>query len=116
MRRLVGSLLVVFWVAMPVRATPAEDKAFFESKIRPILHEHCYRCHEGGPRKEKGSLSMKDRGTFLRGGASGPVIVPGEPAKSLLIKAVRYEDANFSMPPHRKLSDRDISLLEEWVK
>ncbi len=90
--------------------------AFFESKIRPLFLERCVECH--GEKKQKGALRLDSRGGWQKGGDSGPAVVPGKPEESLLIKAVRYTDEDLAMPPKKKsgkLSDADISALEQWV-
>src|SRR6185312_18180 len=90
---------------------------FFEKKIRPIFAEHCYQCHSKDAEKIKGGLLLDTRDGVLKGGDTGPAIVPGEPEKSLLIKAVHYADENLQMPPkNKKLSDEQIADLEAWVK
>src|SRR5580658_539965 len=90
---------------------------FFESKIRPILANNCYKCHSSQAAKLKGGLSVEYQQSMLRGGDSGPAIVPGDPEKSLLIKAVRYEDADLQMPPKgNKLSAAQVAVLVQWVK
>src|SRR5258708_3792315 len=102
-------------------ATPASpDLAgveVFERKIRPILVENCYKCHSANAEKIKGGLLLDTREGVLKGGETGPAIVPGEPEKSLLIKAVRYTDENLQMPPkNKKLASDQIAALEQWVK
>ncbi|PWU16754.1 MAG: hypothetical protein C5B50_12830 [Verrucomicrobia bacterium] len=90
---------------------------FFENRIRPILAENCYKCHSQQAEKIKGGLLLDTRDGVLKGGDSGPAIVPGDPEKSLLIKAVRYSDADLQMPPKgKKLSDESIQYLVNWVK
>jgi hypothetical protein len=90
---------------------------FFENKIRPIFVNNCYKCHSSQIEKLKGNLSVEFRESLLKGGENGPAIVPGDPDKSLLIKAVRYTDADLQMPPHdKKLPDDQIASLEAWVK
>ena len=90
---------------------------FFENKIRPILSDNCYKCHSHEAVKLKGGLSVEYREPLLKGGENGPAIVPGDPNKSLLIKAVRYTDPDLQMPPKgQKLSDQQIADLEAWVK
>jgi hypothetical protein len=91
-------------------------KEFFEKRIRPILSDRCYPCHSQLAQKVKGKLLLDSRAGLLKGGSSGPAIVPGDPAKSLIIKAVRYEDDTLQMPPKTKLSALEISDLETWVK
>src|SRR5437899_1191446 len=72
---------------------------FFESRIRPVLADKCYKCHSERAEKVKGGLLLDTRARMLKGGESGPAIVPGDPDKSLLIKAVRYSDPDLQMPP-----------------
>lgn len=86
---------------------------FFEKEVRPVLVEKCGECH-GGARK-KGRLKLTSRAEILQGGDNGPAAVPGKPDESLLIKAVRYHD-ELRMPPKGKLTDRQIKMLERWVK
>ena len=98
-------------------AVRAEEHAFFESKVRPVLVEHCYECHSGV--NSKGGLLLDTRRGWEKGGDSGPAIVPGKPEESLLIEAVRYHDEDFAMPPKKKggkLPDAVIADLVEWVK
>jgi len=96
--------------------TPAQSE-FFESKVRPILIDRCYQCHSQQSPKLKGDLSLETREALLAGGNTGPAIVPGDPDKSLLIKAVRYLDEDLQMPPKgEKLSDTQIADLVNWVK
>src|SRR3954452_11934626 len=71
--------------------TPAQTQ-FFESKIRPLLANNCYKCHSQTADKVKGGLLLDTRDGILIGGETGPAVVPGDPEKSLLIKAIRYTD------------------------
>ena len=110
----VVTILTATTNAQPI--SPA-GKDFFENKIRPILVNNCYKCHSSKTEKLKGNLSVEFRESLLKGGENGPAIIPGDPDKSLLIKAVRYTDADLQMPPHdKKLPDTQIASLEEWVK
>ncbi len=100
--------------------TPA-DLDFFESKIRPILIDSCYKCHNAAEGKTKGSLALDTREGLLKGGATGPGLLAGDPDKSLLIQAIRYTDEDLQMPPLKdgeggKLPPEKIALLEEWVR
>jgi cytochrome c553 len=90
---------------------------FFEKKIRPVLADHCYKCHSAGAEKIRGGLLVDTREGLLKGGESGPAIVPGNPDRSLLIKTVRYTDPDIGMPPKgQKLPDEVIADLEQWVR
>ncbi|MDH4477862.1 MAG: PSD1 and planctomycete cytochrome C domain-containing protein [Verrucomicrobiaceae bacterium] len=100
-----------------VVSAAAEDHAFFESKVRPILVEHCYDCHSGV--NSKGGLLLDTRQGWEKGGDSGAAIVPGQPDESLFIRAIRYHDEDLAMPPKKKggkLPEADIASLVEWVK
>src|SRR5262245_15950468 len=94
-----------------------EGLEFFEKKIRPALAENCYACHSEKSRKPQGGLLLDSIEAMLKGGASGqPAIVPGDPEKSLLIKAIRHTDAKLQMPMGGKLPDQLIKDFEAWVK
>lgn len=98
-------------------ASDSEGIEFFESKIRPALAEHCYNCHSAKAEKLKGGLFLDTKDGLLKGGDTGPAIVPGEPDKSLLVKAIRYTDENLQMPPKgKKLSPEEVANFEAWVK
>ncbi len=88
---------------------------FFETKIRPVLADACYSCHSEDAGKTKGGLAVDSRQALLLGGDSGAAIAPGNPRRSLLIQAVRWEDEDMRMPPKEKLSDEEIADLEKWV-
>ena len=99
----------------PAAAPDAAGLEFFEKRIRPLLAEHCYECHSA-EKKTKGGLRLDNRDGWSRGGDSGPAVVPGNLDDSPLIKAVRYRDKDFRMPPKRKLSDEQIADFEKWVQ
>ncbi|GIW92360.1 MAG: cytochrome c [Pirellulaceae bacterium] len=85
---------------------------FFEQQVRPLLAEHCWKCH--GPEKQRGGLRLDSREAILSGGESGPAVEPGNPQESLLISAVHYE--GLQMPPTGRLPDEAIAVLERWVR
>jgi hypothetical protein len=93
----------------------AADSAFFDSKVLPILQKRCFECHSHGT-KIKGGLALDSRSGWEEGGDNGPAIKPGQLEASLLIKAIRYIDSEFEMPPKGKLPASEITLLEAWVK
>jgi mono/diheme cytochrome c family protein len=97
----------------PASAPTAQQVEFFETRIRPLLVESCFDCHTGD---EKGGLRLDSRRALLKGGDSGPAVVPGDPEASLLIKAVRHVQGVSKMPRSgAKLSDAQISSLAEWI-
>ena len=90
-----------------------EANAFFETKIRPLLAEHCYECH--GDEEQESGLRVDSLVGLLRGGEGyGAAIVPGDPEGSILISAVKHQE--LTMPPEKKLSARQIEDLSQWVK
>ena len=95
------------------RTADSAGDELFEKQIRPLLTDKCQSCH--GDKKSKGGLKLNSRAGLLQGGELGPAVVPGNPDQSLLIKAVRYHD-DLHMPPNGKLADKQITLLEQWVK
>ena len=92
----------------------AREAEFFELKVRPLFAAHCYKCH--GPKHQRGGLRLDSLAAQLQGGDSGPTLIPGQPDKSLLVKAIGYQDASIEMPPNGKLSDKEIAVLVQWVK
>ncbi len=95
-----------------VAADPAAVE-HFEKKVRPLFLQHCAKCH--GDAKAKGGLKLTSRAAVLKGGDTGPSVVPGKPAESLLLKAVKYADESLKMPPAGKLPDADFAALEQWI-
>ncbi|MFN3485795.1 MAG: c-type cytochrome domain-containing protein, partial [Planctomycetota bacterium] len=85
-------------------AADREGIEFFEKKIRPVLVEKCFSCHSARQGKRKGGLSMDTREEILRGGDRGPAVRPGDPEGSPLLRAIRYEDEEFKMPPRGRLT------------
>ncbi len=118
-----SSLWAGFWLALPLllAALPGradtlspENNAFFESKVRPLLVEHCYSCH--GDKAVQGGLRLDSREALLKGGEHGVALVAGKPEQSRLIRAIQYADKSLQMPPRGRLSDVQIAALIEWVK
>lgn len=93
-----------------------EQREFFDKKVRPLLEKNCFNCHSHAAGKSKGALMLDSATALLKGGETGPALVVGQPEKSLLIKAVEYDDTGLRMPPKGKLSDEQIGILKEWVK
>lgn len=93
----------------------APDTAFFEARIRPVLVAKCYACHASTLATPASGLSLDTRAGVLKGGDGGTVIVPGKPAESRLLSAIRYNDADLQMPPNGKLSDSTIGDFETWI-
>ena len=117
-----GAILAFAFVAVPAALAAAPEAAgleFFEKHIRPVLVESCYKCHSAQAEKLKGGLLLDTREGVLKGGDTGPAVIPGDPEKSLLIKAVRYTDKDLQMPPAKsgeKLAPEVVAHFEAWVK
>lgn len=95
-------------------SSPAPDSAdFFELRIRPILANNCYSCHAAS---QLGGLRLDSQESILKGGKSGPAVVPGDPAQSLLIEAVRQVNPKLKMPMGSRLKNQEIEDLVAWVK
>ena len=94
--------VVLGWIALLAGMTAnargaADDRDFFETKVRPVLASNCYDCHT---EMRSGGLRLDSREAMLKGGRSGPALVPGDPDKSLLIQAIR-QTGTLKMPRHR---------------
>jgi hypothetical protein len=116
-RRLCLKVLVAVVLPLAFRATASmaadpDSVEFFEKSIRPLIVAKCQPCH--GPGKAKAGLRLTDRESLLKGGDSGPAIVPKAPEESRLILAVRYLDEP-KMPPKQRLTAAEIGALERWV-
>jgi mono/diheme cytochrome c family protein len=112
---LTAILLAVASGARADEPAPTEEQArFFEAKVRPVLAEQCAKCH--GPDKQKSGLRVDSRAALLEGGDSGPAVVPGKPAESRLIAAVRHDDDAPKMPPSRTLPSEQVADLARWVE
>src|SRR5688572_20437312 len=126
-RRTCRVSLFAAWVAagvfltLPLRLEAAENSTeLFEKKVRPVLVDHCYKCHSAEAeqsKKLKAGLFLDTKEGMLKGGDGGAVIVPGEPDKSRLIEAVRYHNPELQMPPKGpRLTDEQVADLAAWVK
>lgn len=110
------ALCLVLFCCCAGAALP-EDAAFFEAKIRPVLVRHCYECHSLKSGKAKGGLMLDTRQGIRVGGDTGPAVVPGESAKSLLLSAIKHSDPDLEMPPKKpRLPELVIADFEAWIK
>ncbi len=92
-----------------------DERDFFESRIRPVLAQECYTCHAAATKK-KGGLTVDTRQGLLKGGRSGPAVVPGKPGDSWLLKTIRHEDPELKMPRDgAKLDAATIRDFEAWI-
>jgi mono/diheme cytochrome c family protein len=91
----------------------ADPNTQFEMQVRPLLSKNCWSCHT---QSALGGLRLDSREAILKGGKSGPALVPNKPEESLLIQAVTHRHERLKMPPTGKLSDSDIAILTEWIE
>ncbi len=116
-----ASVLLGFAVGPAARAeiAPAEQVRFFEARIRPVLVERCESCHSEEARakgKLKAGLLLDSKNGWVAGGDSGPAILPGKPAESLLLRAMRHESKDIAMPPkEEKLSKAVLDDFTRWI-
>ncbi|MFM8573403.1 MAG: PSD1 and planctomycete cytochrome C domain-containing protein, partial [Pirellula sp.] len=114
-RAAVACLLVAVSVLQGSIFAQSNDFEFFESKVRPILHAHCLRCHHQG--KQSGGLALDSRLGWQIGGDSGPAIDLGNPAESLLVRVLRHLEPGLEMPSKApKFSSAQIEVLIDWIR
>ncbi len=95
---------------------PREDLDFFEAKIRPVLVEHCYSCHNTA-KSADGGLALDYRAALLKGGDSGAVIVAKNPQASRLVAVMKHEIEGVKMPQGGiKLPDHVIKDFCKWIE
>ncbi len=116
-RSFTGLIILLFAAPSAIaeeRAAPTKEQLdFFETKIRPVLVEHCYKCHAAEAKIIKGGLRLDSRDGLLKGGDTGPSVMPGQAEKSLLLKALKYD--GLEMPPKGKLAESVIKDFETWI-
>lgn len=94
----------------------SEAVEIFEKKVRPILVDNCYDCHSADS-KQAGGLRVDDREAILKGGDTGPAVVPGDPAKSLILQRLHPADPKRRMPKNSDpLTNEQIAILTAWIK
>ncbi len=109
-----GLLLFV----LPGRAedlSSAGGLEFFETRIRPVLAEKCYKCHAADSEKLKGGLQVDHRDHLMAGGDTGAALEPGDVKGSLLIESLRYKNQDLQMPPKERLNAKVVKDFERWV-
>jgi len=105
---LAGVLLVVTGPAQE----PKKDAPDFARDVLPIFEAKCLRCH--GATKKDGRLDMRTVPALLKGGASGPAIVPGQSDKSLMVELMHYKE----MPPKKEkmpVGKDELDRIKAWI-
>jgi hypothetical protein len=93
-----------------------EQIGFFEKNVRPVLVNRCYECHSAET-KPAGFLRVDDRNGLLKGGDSGPAVVPGDPEKSLIIQRITHKDPKRRMPKEGGLvTEAELANITTWIK
>lgn len=100
----------------PAASSDPSGVEFFEKRIRPVLIDHCYKCHSAKSEKLKANLLLDSRQGAIQGGDTGPAVVPGNPEKSLLIEAIKYANDDMKMPPKTKLPANVVADMVKWVQ
>src|SRR5260221_9604986 len=109
---LAAGLMLQIGAAARQAAPSPQSGEYFESRVRPVLAANCYDCHTD---EHMGGLRLDSREALLKGGASGPAIVPGDPEKSLLIEAVR-QTGRLKMPKGGVLRPDEVATLADWIR
>src|SRR5687768_17671457 len=113
MRATLLLLSVTLAVAQSKLPPPADIKVDFEKDVQPILAQKCHSCH--GEEAQQSGLRLDRRQAAMRGGDYGPVIIPGDSAKSKLVLRVANGDGGLQMPPTGPLSDEEVGILRAWI-
>ena len=122
-----GTLLLglALLTAAELRITSADDEPasddvgvrFFESRIRPLLVEHCYDCHSTEAQTAEGKLLLDTRKASRAGGSRGAAVVPGDAQASLLLRAIAHTDGDLKMPPkQQRLPEQVIADFKKWIE
>ncbi|TWU51965.1 DUF1553 domain-containing protein [Rubripirellula reticaptiva] len=112
-RLMMAICLGIVGMTTSVIADEIANVDFFETRIRPVLVEHCYECHSSDATEVGGGLWLDSAEAMLVGGDTGPAIQPGNVDESVLVSALRYDSSE--MPPSGKLPDEIIRDFEKWI-
>src|SRR5262245_41944637 len=111
--------LLVAWLMIGLTPLRAAEKADFQREIRPLLTDKCFACHGRDAEHREGGLRLDEREAALAGGDSGEkTIVPGQPAKSELVRRIFASDPDERMPPaksKKELTAAEKELLQRWI-
>ncbi len=100
---------------MALAGSAFADPVNYMKEIKPVLSTACYQCHS--ETQQKHGLRVDTAASILKGGQSGPAIIPGNSADSLLVKAVQGTAKDLTRMPFKKgpLEDEKIALLKRWI-
>ena len=108
---LTGAALAPTCPATAATPPPARPVSFAR-EVAPILDRWCVSCH--GSREARAALRLDSLGGVLRGGDTGPVVIPGNPADSLLLAKIEHRHRP-TMPPRRRIPAPAIALIRAWI-
>jgi mono/diheme cytochrome c family protein len=114
--RLLLVLLAVTLLSGNLEVRADDSAALFDKSVRPLFERKCFECHSSKADELKGNLKLETIEQVLKGGATGPAVIAGDVENSFLLRAIRYQEDDFQMPPSGRLPDEDIALVEKWVK
>src|SRR5882724_6300414 len=113
----IALLIGVAFADEPTKADTAKGIDFFESKVRPVLALHCYKCHSTSAGKSESGLLLDSREKIRSGGDRGPAVVPKNPQASILLAAISHAEADLKMPPKKdRLPDSVIADFQAWIE
>jgi hypothetical protein len=119
MNALLRLIILLTWLLSGASAAHSAEKVDFQRQIRPLLADRCFACHGRDAEHREGGLRLDEREAALAGGDSGQkTIVPGQPAKSELVRRVFSNEADEQMPPptsKKELTTVEKELLRRWI-
>jgi hypothetical protein len=109
-----GAVKTVALTTVPAKPVPVNPDVFWTNHVEPLLDKQCLKCHAGV--RQQGGLDLRSLDTILRGGGSGPAIIPGKPAESRIVQFI-VAKSEMHMPPDLKkqLSVEEIAILKTWI-
>ena len=111
---IVASTLLPFCSQAQQKSIAANPDAFWTSRVEPLLDRQCLKCHVGV--RQQGSLDLRSLDTILRGGGSGPAIIPGRPNESRILQFIAPKSEMHMPPaPKKQLPPEEIGVLKTWI-
>ncbi|TWT58608.1 Planctomycete cytochrome C [Thalassoglobus neptunius] len=111
--RLIPSLALLFGIGISPVLASEEQEVFFESKVRPLLAEHCFECHND--KKQQGGLRLDRREFVFEDGSAGKIVVPENVSESRLWQVLQYDEFDIQMPPKGPLKSEQLEILKRWI-
>jgi mono/diheme cytochrome c family protein len=109
-------LLASLLLSWTQRAAAEDAASLFKDRVRPLFERKCFDCHSSKAEEVKGELKLETVEQILKGGATGPAIVAGDVENSFLLRAIRYQEDDYQMPPAGRMTDEEIADVEKWVR